>query len=256
MIGIFDSGLGGLAALKRLTERFPLADTVYLADTARLPYGAHAPDAILRYAKEALAFFLAQGAEAVLFACGTVSALALERLRPKSPVPLYGIIAPTVDAAASVCQGGALAVLGTAATVKSRAFPLALERRLACPPLISVACPLFVSLAEEGLTEKGNPIAQATAAYYLSPLKEVDLDGIVLGCTHFSLLAPFIRPLFPTVPLLDCGRLAAEALPPLPREKGRRRFFVTEGEARFSEKASYILGAPVSAERISLSDFA
>ena len=258
MIGVFDSGLGGLCALKALRSRFPFTDFVYLADTARLPYGAHSPEAILHYAREALAFFLHKGADAILFACGTVSALALSTLKKESPIPLFGIIAPALEEAVSLWRKGAVLVLGTEATVKSRAFAAALESILPQARLFSIACPLFVSLAEEGLTEEGNPIADAAARYYLSALQGERLDAILLGCTHFSYLAPFIRPIFPDTPILDCGASAAGTLPfSLGKtEGGKTEFFVTENAPAFSRKASRLLKENAEAKKISLSSFA
>ena len=258
MIGVFDSGLGGLCALKALRTRFPFTDFVYLADTARLPYGAHSPEAILRYAREALSFFLHKGADAILFACGTVSALALPTLKENTEYPLYGIITPSVKEAKRLWQSGSILVLGTEATVKSRAFAAALESILPQARLFSIACPLFVSLAEEGLTEEGNPIADAAVRYYLSTLQGERLDAILLGCTHFSYLAPFIRPIFPDTPILDCGSLAAGALPLSlgKTEGGKTEFFVTENAPAFSQKASRLLKERAEAKQVSLSSFA
>ena len=256
MIGVFDSGLGGLSALKELRRRFPSLDTVYLADTARLPYGAHTKAAVLRYAREALGFFESMGADTILFACGTVSALALDTLKKESALALYGIISPAVEAAKSLAHTQKIALLGTEATVKSGVFAAALKEALPSASLVSVACPLFVSLAEEGLFDPENPVTVATVFHYLSPLLQESPDAILLGCTHFSLLAPCIRRLFPHTTLLDCGALAAKAVLPKEEGEGRLRFFVTENAARFAEKASRILGEAITATPLSLSSFA
>ncbi len=256
MIGVFDSGLGGLSALKEIRRRFPHTDAVYLADTARLPYGAHTRASILRYAKEALSFFEAMKADAVLFACGTVSALALEELKRESQRALYGIIAPTVEAARQLPRKKKIALLGTEATIRSGAFAAALTNALPSLSLLPIACPLFVSLAEDGFVDKGNPVTTAAVRHYLLPLKDEKPDAVLLGCTHFSLLAPFIRRLLPQTPLLDCGGLAAASLPPQAEGEGSLRFFVTEGGSRFAAKASRILGESLTATEISLAEFA
>ena len=123
MIGVFDSGLGGLSALKALKQKSPRADIVYLADTARLPYGSLSPESVFLAAKSALRFFIEMGASSVLFACGTVSALALPRLQEEFSLPLYGVLSPSVSVAKSLYKGNTLGILATNATVQSRSFP-------------------------------------------------------------------------------------------------------------------------------------
>ena len=229
MIGIFDSGLGGLRLAYRLHALCPTSDITYIGDTAHLPYGTRAPDTVLRFTASALDAFSEMGASYVLLACGTASSLALPRIG-KYPFPVSGILTPAVAYACKEYPHGRFLVLGTDGTARSRAFTEALYAGGAayaetCP------CPLFVPLAENGFTDRDDPTARAAVAHYLAPYRGDDIDAILLACTHFPLLTPLIEDVLPGIPLIDCGEQALCALTPIvrgQREHGDMRLYVTE----------------------------
>lgn len=190
MLGIFDSGIGGLTVVKELLRRAPRTSFIYLGDTARMPYGTKAEETIIRYALDDAEFLVSHGATSLIVACNTVSAYALPALRSAYPsLPIFDVLAPAIRATAS-CATSRVGVLGTSATIRSGSYERAL--RLARPELevISIACPLFVPLVEEGWLDED--VTRAVIARYLAPLKEVGADTVVLGCTHYPLLQPLI----------------------------------------------------------------
>jgi glutamate racemase len=186
-IAVFDSGIGGLTVVRALRRELPGEDIVYLGDTARVPYGGKSRATIERYSEEIAALLVREGAKMVVVACNTASALGLDRLREVFDVPVEGVIEPGVAAALAATRTGHVAVLGTKATIGSGAYADAL--RAAAPEIrvTSIACPLLVPLIEEGLLE--DEITDAVLRRYLSPLLADDADTLVLGCTHYPLLA-------------------------------------------------------------------
>lgn len=214
MIGIFDSGVGGLTALWELRRLRPDLDIVYFGDTAHVPYGTRSPEMIRRFAGEAVGFLSGLGAEAILVACGTVSSVALPALSEHTGCPLFGVVEPAAEVAYRVSKNKKIGILATEATVGSGAFDRAL-RRLGPVVTRSLACPLFVSLAENGFTAPDDPVARAAAEHYLAPLRESALDTLILGCTHFPLLAAHIHRVLPGVRLIGAGEAAAAVLVPV-----------------------------------------
>jgi glutamate racemase len=184
-IGVFDSGIGGLTVVAALRRRLPRESILYLGDTARLPYGSKSAETVLQYTRNNLAFLLGRGVKAVVVACNTASALALPRLGPP-PVPTWGVVLPGARRAAAVSRGR-VGVIATASTVRSDAYRRALLAERADLEVRSLACPLFVPLVEEGWHE--DPIAEQVARRYLAPLLASGVDTLVLGCTHYPLLA-------------------------------------------------------------------
>lgn len=224
-VAVFDSGVGGLTVVSALRRELPGEDIVYLGDTARVPYGGKSRETIERYAEEITHLLVAEGAKMVVVACNTASALALPRLRERSPVPVVGVIEPGVQAAISATRTGHVAVIGTKATVGSGAYERAL--RLVRPDIrvTSVACPLLVPLIEEGLLE--DEITDAVLARYLAAVRGTDADTLVLGCTHYPLLAAAIaRVAGPEIRLVDsaanCARAVAATLDRNGLRSGRR----------------------------------
>lgn len=189
-IAVFDSGVGGLTVVGALRRELPAEAIVYLGDTARVPYGGKSQKTIERYSEEIASMMVSEGAKMVVVACNTASALALAHLRDVLPVPVEGVIDPGVRAAIAATKSGHVAVIGTKATVGSGAYERGL--RAACPDIrvTSIACPLLVPLIEEGMFE--DEVTDAVLRRYLSPLRETDADTIVLGCTHYPLLAEAI----------------------------------------------------------------
>lgn len=190
MLGIFDSGIGGLTVVKELLRRAPKASFIYLGDTARTPYGTKGEETIIRYALDDAKFLIDHGATALIVACNTVSAYAIPALKEAYPsMPIFDVLHPAIRstlASAKSCVG----VIGTSATIRSGAYERALKEVRPELEVLSVACPLFVPLVEEGWLD--GEVTRAVVARYLEPLKKAKADTIVLGCTHYPLLQKLI----------------------------------------------------------------
>lgn len=255
-IGVFDSGLGGLTAVRELAAILPGEDIYYFGDTGRVPYGSRGEEVITRYARQDAAFLLGQGVKALVCACGTVSSVAGEELAARAGCPFIEVVGPAAKAAAKATRTGRIGVIATAATTHSGKFPAAL--RALCPGLevLDRACPLFVPLVEGGHIAKDDPIAVPAVEYYLGEYREWKADTLILGCTHYPLLAPLIRDcLGEGVALVNSGREAARAAKEeLARQgllsgkaaEGSCRYFVTDAAGSFSSVAEVFLGEPVT----------
>ncbi len=247
-IGVFDSGLGGLTAVRELMQILPGESIVYFGDTARVPYGTRSRDTIQKFAAQDLRFLLEQDLKAVLVACGTVSSVALPELQRMSQVPVIGVVEPTACAACKATRNGKIGILGTSATVKSGSYQSAIA---AIDPKISVtakSCPLFVPLVENGYLQ--GQITELAALEYIKPLQDAGVDTVILGCTHYPLLKPVLSELFgPGVTLIDSGREAALELAEVLRQRGQlsentegtRRYFVSDEVSNFSHIAGMFL---------------
>ena len=261
-IGVFDSGLGGLTAVRHLQNLLPNENIIYFGDTGRVPYGTRSRDTIRRYAAEDCRFLLSHDVKYIIAACGTVSSVAPDLLA-QLPVPAIGVVTPTAEAAVKATRNGKVGILGTAATVRSRSFEDAL---LAINPAIQVTatpCPLFVPLVENGWVAADDPVAIPMVRRYLSAVKEAGVDTLILGCTHFPLLSEIIQnELGNDVTLIDSGRetavLCAEQLKAADaltdRQSGNARFFVSDQPEGFSQVAEIFLGRSVeqAVEKIQL----
>ncbi len=247
-IGVFDSGLGGLTAVRELIQILPGENIVYFGDTARVPYGTRSRDTIRTFAVQDLRFLLEQDLKAVLVACGTVSSVALPELQQMTEIPVIGVVQPTASAACNATKNKKIGILGTSATVKSGSYQSAIA---AIDPEITVTatpCPLFVPLVENGYLE--GPITKLAAQEYIKPLQDAGVDTVILGCTHYPLLKPVLSKLFgDSVTLIDSGREAALALAQVLREtgqlsekpEGKRRYFVSDEVSNFSHIAGMFL---------------
>ncbi|MBV9179948.1 MAG: glutamate racemase, partial [Acidobacteria bacterium] len=246
IIGVFDSGFGGLTVLKALVERVPAAEYLYFGDTARLPYGSKSSETVARYACEAGRFLEQQGAELLVVACNTATALALDKIEQATSIKVLGVINPGVERAASSSDCRKVVVIGTEATISSHAYQKAL---LNCQvEAREKACPLLVPLIEEGWVD--HPVTEQVAQLYLT---EAFNDGfrsadvLLLGCTHYPLIKPLLRRVVPEgVRLVDSAESVAQAvsglvasgtaddgqLPARLVETGTR-FFVTDSEKKF-----------------------
>jgi glutamate racemase len=259
-IGVFDSGIGGLTVFKALREALPPGERLlYLGDTARVPYGTKSDETVVRYALEGTRFLERRGIKALVIACNTMSAVALETLRGTTTIPVVGVIDPGADAACGATRRQVIGVIGTAATIKSGAYARAIANRLPQARVVGRACPLFVPLAEEGWTD--NAVARAAAAEYLADLPERGLDTLVLGCTHYPLLRGVIAATVgPSVALVDSAEETAKAARALvPRggagdAGGEDHFYVTDSSERFREVGARFLGRPI--DRLELVDLA
>lgn len=209
-LGVFDSGIGGLTVAHALFERLPRESVIYFGDTARVPYGPKSPETVRRYSAEILTYLLQRGVKAVVVACNTSTAHALDALRERSPVPVLGVIEPGARAAVGASRGGAIGVIGTAGTIASGAYERAIKALRPDARVVSRACPLFVPLVEEGWFE--HPATELVAREYLAPLQAAGIDVLVLGCTHYPLLKGLLsRVLGDSVRLIDSAEETALA---------------------------------------------
>ena len=260
-IGVFDSGFGGLTVLRALLERIPGADYLYLGDTARLPYGAKSRATVARYAASSARFLVGEGAESLVIACNTASALALDAIREAVPVPVLGVVETGANAARASSRTRDVLVIATAATVESHAYAAACaERGL---QTIEKACPLLVPLVEEGWIE--HPVTAEVLRIYLSELMEqariegLHPDTLVLGCTHYPLLRGQIERAVPAgMQVIDSAAVTAEQVAKtfgagsLDEAQPRARFFATDSVAKFRALGSRFLARTI--ERVELVD--
>jgi len=268
-IGIFDSGMGGLTVMRALMARLPNESFIYLGDTARLPYGTKSGDTVTRYAVQAASALMRRRVKLVVVACNTASAVALPALGAAlAPMPVIGVVEPGAEAAVAAAPLGPIAVIATEGTVKGGAYRRAIHALAPDISVIQQACPLFVPIAEEGLTD--SPIAQLAAELYLGALFDPAANRprtLVLGCTHFPVLKDVIaRVAGPDVILVDSAATTADAVAKLLAEKElargdrttpRREFLATDSVERFARVGQIFLGraiAPDSVELVDLQD--
>jgi len=209
-IGVFDSGVGGMTVLRAIRRAAPQESTLYVGDTARVPYGTKSPQAITRNALEVALYLEAQGVKYIVAACNSASAVAMEALRKHVSLPIKGVITPGAEAAVAATRNGKIGVIGTRATVGSGAYKAAIRSLDKAAVVFSRACPLFVPLAEEGWAE--GEVPEAVAREYLAPLVAAGVDVLVLGCTHYPLLRATIgRAVGDDVALIDSAEATALA---------------------------------------------
>jgi glutamate racemase len=269
-IGVFDSGVGGLTVLRALVEALPSEDFIYLGDTARLPYGTKSPETVVRYSLQCAAALVTRGIASLVVACNTASASALGALTERYPaMPVIGVIEPGAEAAVAASKSQHIAVIGTEGTISGGAYQTAIHRLSPAARVTACACSMFVALAEEGWT--GGAVAEAVAHRYLDPLffGPDAPDTLVLGCTHFPILAPAIRSVLPDqVGIVDsaaavAGAVAAAAAAaaaarpatgPVAARAGRVTWLATDGAERFARVGSTFFGQTLHAEAVEIID--
>ncbi len=249
-IGIFDSGVGGLTVLKEVVKALPQEDTIYLGDTARVPYGTKSPETVTRYSLQVTSFLVERDIKLLVVACNTASAVSLDALKNHFSIPIIGVIEPGARRAVSVTRSGKVGVIGTTATIQSSAYSKAIKKIDRGIEVVTRACPLFVPLAEEGWVD--NEVARLTARNYLQGLKDEGVDTLVLGCTHYPLLKGIIAEVMGDgVKLVDSAeetaRTVAETLGAgdilrPSSERGNHHFFVTDVPAGFIRVGNRFLG--------------
>lgn len=252
-IGIFDSGIGGLTVLRELFRKLPSEGTIYLGDTARVPYGIRSRETIIRYSLESMGFLLKKGVKLLVIACNTASAISLNEVKKHCPVPVIGVISPGAKAALRASRNKKIGVIGTEATIKSRSYINTIKALDGSASVFSKPCPLFVPLAEEGWTD--NEIAGLTAKKYLNPFKDKGIDTLLLGCTHYPLLKDAISSVIgKNISLIDSavetaketeGILKKYKIQAKNRKNPLREFYVTDSTERFK-----LLGERFLAEKI------
>lgn len=254
-IGIFDSGVGGLTVFKAMEAVLPEESFIYLGDTARVPYGTRSPETVIRYSLEAARFLGKHDVKMLVVACNTASSVAMDAVAEEVGVPVIGVIHPGARRAVEHSARGKVGIIGTRATVASEAYPRAIRSLRPDAQVISQPCPLFVPLAEEGWID--NEVARRAAETYLAPMREAEVDTLVLACTHYPLLKPVIAEVMgEDVWLVDSAEAVAhEVAERLARDRSlaseaeearsEDHFFVTDGPEPFEAVAERFLGGPV-----------
>jgi glutamate racemase len=189
-IGVFDSGIGGLTVVRAMLEQLPDEQLIYFGDTARVPYGPKSPETVRRYSLQIAEWLVQQEVKAIVIACNTATAHALDLLRDTMSIPVVGVVDPGARAAIQRTHDKRIGVIGTAGTIASGAYDRAIHRLAPDATVHAMACPLFVPLVEEGWTD--HQATRLIAAEYLEPMQAAGVDTLVLGCTHYPLLAPVI----------------------------------------------------------------
>lgn len=250
-IGVFDSGLGGLTAVRQLRYLLPGENIIYFGDTSRVPYGNRSRETILKYARQDMRFLRRFDLKAVVVACGTVSSNCLDVLRAENNIPITGVVEPAAQRAAKLAEGRPVGVVATRATIHSGAFERTIRALSPDLSVVSLPCPLFVPLVEEGRFRPGDSVIETVAEEYLRPLKEAGIGVLILGCTHYPLLSDVIGAVMgPRVALVDAGSESAAACRAYLRQhnslsehtNGSLCCYTSDRVADFSRLASLFLG--------------
>ena len=250
-VGVFDSGVGGLTVAREIMRQLPNENLVYFGDTARVPYGSKSQDTIIRYSKQIVNFLKTKDLKAIVIACNTASALALEAVQKEFDIPIIGVVEPGARAALEMTRTKKIGVIGTEATVRSSIYSKLIEKRDSEASVTGCACPLFVPLVEEGFAK--HKVTGEIIDHYLAPFKESDIDSLILGCTHYPLLRSRIReylgdkiqlvnPAYETA--LDLKRLLEKEgiLNDNPsKEHAEYHFYVSDAAEKFMQFANSIL---------------
>ncbi len=250
-IGVFDSGVGGLTVVKELIRQLPNENIVYFGDTARVPYGVKSKPTIIRFSIENILFLLKKKVKLICVACNTASSLALPSIKGHFNIPIVGVIAPGARRASQLSSSRRIGVIGTSATIKSRAYEKELKRLDPKIKVFTQACPLFVPFVEEAWINK-KPL-EDVAKIYLEPLKKKKIDTLILGCTHYPLLKNLINKIMgPKVNLVDSAKETVKQLKDLLIREGRLRkktsrskkvFYVTDEKTSFYYLGKSFLGS-------------
>lgn len=255
-IGVFDSGLGGLTAVKELLASLPGEQIIYFGDTGRVPYGTRSHETVRQYVLQDIRFLKQFDIKMILLACGTASAIALEDARRENDLPILGVVQAAAEAAVKMTKNGRIGVLGTAATVQSGAYEKEIKRMLPNASVVSTACGLFVPLVENGYLE--HEATRLIAADYLREQKAAGVDTLILGCTHYPLLMGVIREIMgPCVALVNSGAEAAHGVQRYLSENGllaergtlpAPQFYVSDSAEQFSQLGSLFLAQTLEAK--------
>ncbi len=251
-IGVFDSGVGGLTVAREIMRQIPDERIVYFGDTARVPYGSKSPNTIIRYSRQIIRFLRTKNVKAIVVACNTASAFALETIKPELDIPIIGVVKPGAKVAAQTTQNGKIGVIGTEGTIRSEIYTKTIHRENKNAQVMGRACPLFVPLVEEGWIK--DPVTVAVAERYLQPFKESDIDTLILGCTHYPLLRSTVREIMGEgVNLVNPAYETAVELRRLLSEQGiandgktkdgeeKYQFYVSDATEKFMQFANSIL---------------
>lgn len=259
MIGIFDSGIGGLTTVRALIDTLPGHDLIYFGDTARTPYGSKSHETVIRYAIENTEFLMERGAQVIVIACNTASSVATQVLKEKYRVPVFEVITPAVETAIAQSTRGQIGVIGTRGTINSGIYERLIKEQLPNANVFSNPCPLLVPLVEEGWFDR--PETKMIVKKYLHPLKVRQVDSLILGCTHYPLLKKIIqdkigkrvRVIDSSVAVADKINLFFQTHPDVDQgitKNGKADLFVSDITDQFEKTASTILNKKVSLNRV------
>ncbi|MBE5953342.1 MAG: glutamate racemase [Lachnospiraceae bacterium] len=259
-IGVFDSGVGGLTVVREIMRQLPNENVIYFGDTARVPYGSKSKQTVLKYSKQIVRFLRTKNVKAIVFACNTASALALEEMRAEIDIPVIGVVKPGAKMAADMTQTKSVGIIGTEGTIKSGIYTEYIRRLDPAVTVVGKACPLFVPLVEEGLLE--DRITDDMVERYLSELKPYNVDALVLGCTHYPLLMnPIKRYMGEGVTLVNPAYETAKGLKEILKTKDMLNgksdkvsydFYVSDGVDSFKAFANEVL--PVNVDEVKVVD--
>ncbi len=252
-IGVFDSGIGGLTVLKEIIHELPNENTIYLGDTARVPYGIRSPETVTRYSFENTKFLFTRDIKLLVIACNTASSISLDAIQKNTPIPVVGVIEPGAKTAVKTTKNKKIGVIGTEATIRSQAYTKAIKNLDNTIQVFSLACPLFVPLAEEGWTE--GEIALLIARKYLDSIRNKGIDTLVLGCTHYPLLKNVIADVMgKDVALIDSAIETSHDVDNILEKLNLKRdqknvnireFYVTDAPEKFLKLGEHFLGQTI-----------
>ncbi len=266
-IGVFDSGIGGLTVVREIMRQIPNEKIIYFGDTARTPYGSKSRETVTRFSRQIVRFLQTHDVKAIVVACNTASAYALEELEKEIDIPIIGVVKPGTKAALNATQNGKIGVIATAATIGSQIYTKYIKENQEENIVYGKACPLFVPLIEEGLWE--DPVTDEIARRYLTELIDLDIDTLILGCTHYPLIRKALgRIMGPEVTLVNPAYETAIELKELLGEKGllndkaptlgenQYRFYVSDMADKFKVFANSIIKYGIlSAKTVNIEDY-
>lgn len=256
-IGVFDSGVGGLTVAREIMRQLPRENMVYFGDTARVPYGSKSRDNIIRYSRQIIRFLRTKGVKAIVIACNTASALALDTVKEETDIPVIGVIVPGARAAIQATKNGMIGVAGTEATIQSETYTKVIKEMRPDAVVIGKPCPLFVPLVEEGFAK--HRITEEVIDIYLSDMRQTDIDTMILGCTHYPLLRSrimayfgekvhIVNPAYETA--MDLKKLLDESKTAnVSDEPAAYEFYVSDAAEKFTRLANTILPYDVAATK-------
>lgn len=258
-IGVFDSGVGGLTVAREIMRQLPGERIIYFGDTARVPYGSKSKETVIRYSRQIIRFLESKGVKAIVAACNTASAFALEALAPELDIPIIGVVKPGAKVAAETTENGKIGVIGTEGTIGSRIYTHTIQQHNKHAVVMGKACPLFVPLVEEGWLK--DPVTIEIAKRYLASFQESDIDTLILGCTHYPLLRSTIRDIMGAgVNLVNPAYETAQGLKRLLAESsltndGKKelpmyQFYVSDAAEKFKNFANSILPCEIEEARL------
>lgn len=259
-IGVFDSGLGGLTAVRELARLLPNENIVYFGDTGRVPYGTKSDKTLIKYVRQDINFLKEKNVKAVLAACGTASSVAIEPLRKEFDVPLIGVLSPVCKKAVELTKNKRVGILGTPATINSGSYNRGIRNIDKNVKVFEKACPLFVPLVENGYID--HEVTYIIAKEYIEPLMKDEVDTLILGCTHYPLLTDVIKNVTENkVNIINAGKEAAIFTSELLKEKnmlsdnsnkGKTEYYVSDDVEKFSYLGSMFLGYAIGSEVIKI----